>query len=253
MDEILIYKILLITVFITAAIVFISLYFITAPYGRHIRRGWGPAILARLGWLIMEFPAFFVIILFFFLGDRKTNPVAIIFLSMWTIHYTHRTFIYPFLMRGKDKRLPVSLIFFAILFNVINGYLNGRYLFHFSTPYNINWLFDPRFIIGTLIFITGISINIHSDHVLRSLRKSGGTDYKIPYRGFFRYISSPNYFGEIIEWFGWAIATWSLAGLAFAVFTTANLMPRALSHHEWYIKSFPEYPEDRKTLIPFIY
>jgi len=253
MTEQLVYRVLLISVFITAAIVFISLYIVTAPYGRHFRKGWGPTIQARAGWVVMELPAIFVIILFFFLGDRKTNPIAIIFLAMWLLHYVQRTFIYPMLMKSSAKKFPISLIFFAILFNTINGYINGRYLFSFSPVYTINWIIDPRFIIGILIFFTGLIINIHSDYILRQLRKTGERGYKIPYRGFFKYISSPNYFGEIIEWIGWAIATWSLPGLAFAIFTAANLVPRAFSNHEWYIKNFTNYPKKRKALIPFIY
>ncbi len=252
MNEQLTYQILLIVVFSFAFLVIISLFWITAPYGRHVRKGWGLAISARLGWLIMEFPAFFVIILLFILGDRKTNPVAIVFLILWTVHYTHRTFIYPFLMKGGKKKFPLLLVSFAITFNVINGYLNGRYLFHFSPAYSLGWFYDPRFIIGSILFFSGMAINLHSDHVLRNLRKSGETDYKVTGRGLFKFISCPNYFGEMIEWIGWAIATWSIAGLAFAVFTIANLMPRAFSNHKWYVENFPDYPRNRKAIFPFI-
>jgi protein-S-isoprenylcysteine O-methyltransferase Ste14 len=66
----------------------------------------------------------------------------------------------------------------------------------------------------------------------------------------YRWISCPNYFGEIVEWIGWAIATWSLAGLAFALWTAANLAPRAHSHHQWYRESFADYPQERKALVP---
>lgn len=252
MTEQLIYQILLIIVFSFSAIVIALLFLVTAPYGRHVRKGWGFALKAKLGWLIMEFPAFFVIILLFFLGDRKTSPVAIVFLAMWTIHYGNRTFIYPFMMKGGKKKFPLVLVAFAIIFNIINGYINGRYLFSFAPVYDLSWFYDPRFIIGVIVFFTGMAINIHSDHVLRHLRKSGETGYKLPRRGMFKYVSCPNYFGEIIEWTGFAIATWSLPGLAFAVFTTANLMPRAFSNHKWYIENFPDYPKKRKAIIPFV-
>jgi 3-oxo-5-alpha-steroid 4-dehydrogenase 1 len=85
---------------------------------------------------------------------------------------------------------------------------------------------------------------------LRRLRENGEPGYAIPYGGFYRWISSPNYFGEIIQWFGWALATWSLAGLAFAVWTAANLAPRAQSHHRWYREHFSNYPPERKSLLP---
>ena len=53
---------------------------------------------------------------------------------------------------------------------------------------------------------------------------------------------APNYLGEIVEWTGWALATWSLAGLAFAVYTAANLAPRAVANHDWYLSTFDDYP-----------
>jgi len=241
MDDITFYRILLFTLFAFAVITYFSLLLIPAPYGRHLRKGWGHTVKARLGWFIMEFPAFSVIIIMFFLGDKRTSIVEIIFLFMWTVHYFQRTFIFPFLMKGGDKKFPVMLIVFGLGFNTINGYVNGKYLFSLSPIYPISWFYDPRFIIGAVLFISGIVINLYSDHILRGLRG-----------GLFKYISCPNYFGEILEWIGWAIATWSVPGLAFAVFTFTNLAPRAFANHKWYMDNFPDYPKKRKALIPFI-
>lgn len=62
-----------------------------------------------------------------------------------------------------------------------------------------------------------------------------------------------NFFGEIVEWTGFAIASQAPVAMAFAYFTFANIGPRALEHHRWYIKTFGDkYPKDRKALIPFI-
>ena len=96
-------------------------------------------------------------------------------------------------------------------------------------------------------------INIRADSKLFGLRKSDDTGYKIPRGGLYERISCPNYFGEILEWIGWAIATWSLAGLAFAIYTIANLAPRAMAHHRWYRETFSDYPKQRKALIPYLW
>ena len=234
MTEYLIYKILLITIFALALIIFPTLLFIPAPYGRHNRPGWGPAINARLGWVIMESFAGIVFVLCFAFGNRKTSVVPLLFLIMWLTHYLHRAYVYPLRMRAREKQMPVLIVLLALTYNIINGYLNGRYIFAFSPDYPVSWIKDPRFITGFLLFAVGFAINLHSDGVLRNLRASGGSGYKIPRRGLFEYISSPNYLGEIVEWCGWALATWSLPGLAFALFTIANLVPRARFHHEWY-------------------
>jgi hypothetical protein len=65
-------------------------------------------------------------------------------------------------------------------------------------------------------------------------------------------VACPNYFGEIVEWCGWALAAWSVAGAAFAIFTAANLAPRAHTYRKWYRERFPEYPAKRKRIIPFL-
>ncbi len=248
-----IYFILLITEFILAGIVFASLFFIRAPYGRHVRSGWGPRIPARYAWIAMEFPAILVIALIFVIYRETASILSLVFLGMWELHYLYRTFAYPLLMRGGDKGFPALIAFFAFIFNIINGYINGMYLFKLADPVSASWFYDPRFIIGALLFLSGLIIHVHSDHVLRTLRKPGETDYRIPDRGLHRYVSSPNYFGEIVEWTGWAVATWSLPGLVFSLFTTANLLPRARTHHAWYVAEFREYPPERKAVIPFIY
>jgi protein-S-isoprenylcysteine O-methyltransferase Ste14 len=142
-------------------------------------------------------------------------------------------------------------------FNLINGYLNGRYLFGLSGGYTSTWLADPRFLLGLGLFFLGTLINRRADRTLRDLRhRLHGTDgarYRVPDEGLYRWISCPNYLGEIVEWTGWAIATWSLAGLSFAVWTVANLAPRAWANHRWYLETWPDYPPERKALVPGVW
>jgi protein-S-isoprenylcysteine O-methyltransferase Ste14 len=203
--------------------------------------------------MIMESPSFLLMIVLFVFGNRQGNLTAFIFLLMWEMHYVNRTFIFPFRMRGARKGITLIPVILGVVFNIGNGYLNGRYLFTLSEPYGLDWLMDPRFIIGAVLFFVGYGINMKSDGVLRSLRKPGETEYKIPQKGMFRYVTAANYFGEIIEWTGFAIATWSPAALVFLIWTAANLIPRAISQHKWYKKEFPDYPASRRILIPYIF
>ncbi|MFC1926106.1 DUF1295 domain-containing protein [Chloroflexota bacterium] len=249
MSEQTFYDGLIIGWFLLTIIVFLALLFIAAPYGRHFRGGWGALIGNKPGWIIMEAAAPLVFLIFFIFGSNDITVAAVVFLLLWQAHYIHRAFIYPLSLRGKTRQIPLAIVFSGLFFNIVNGYLNGRYIFSFSDGYGNEWLSDPRFIIGVSLFITGFIINRHADHVLRKLG-NGESGYKIPYSGFYRWISSPNYFGEIIIWLGWAVATWSLAGFAFATWTTANLLPRARSHHAWYHENFPDYPTERKALLP---
>lgn len=248
----LLYTILLIVEAGAGFCTFILLFFISAPYGRHYRAGWGVCISAKAAWLGMEFPAFSVILLLFLTGSSSLHPVSIIFIVLWEIHYIQRTFVYPFLITGDSGNFPLLVALLAFVFNMINGYVNGYYLFYKAQPYPLTWLYDPRFICGIFLFFSGFIINLTSDKQLRNLRKQGDGSYKIPRGWLYEMISCPNYLGEMIEWIGWACLTWSIPGLIFAFFTIANLLPRAISHHRWYKKQFPEYPGKRKAIIPFL-
>jgi 3-oxo-5-alpha-steroid 4-dehydrogenase 1 len=249
-SELTVFNGLLVAWFVLAVAVFAALFFMAAPYGRHQRHGWGHTIGNRMGWVIMEAPAPIVFAVCFLLGGSTSTVTALAFLVMWEAHYLHRAFIYPLSLRGFNKRMPLLVMSFGIIFNVMNGYLNGRYIFSFSRDYSSEWLSDPRFIAGLALFIIGFAINRQADQILHSLRRPGESDYQIAHSGLYRWVSCPNYLGEITIWMGWALATWSLPGLAFALWTMANLMPRARAHHAWYQENFPEYPQERKALVP---
>ncbi len=237
--------------FVVAAITFTALLLISAPYGRHARGGWGPMIPSRIGWVVMESPSVLVFAAVFWGGDHRAEVVPLVFLALWQLHYFHRTCIFPFRLRSKGKEMPALIALLAFVFTTINAWINALWISHLGS-YHASWLSDPRFLVGAALFLAGWAINVHADTVLINLRKPGETGYKVPKGGFYRWISCPNYFGEIVEWIGWAIATWSLAGLAFAVYTAANLAPRAFTHHRWYIETFDDYPEARRALIPYV-
>jgi steroid 5-alpha reductase family enzyme len=228
---------------------------IVAPYGRHTSMKWGAMIDNRAGWILMELPALLVFAGFYLFGSGTHPTVTWIFFGMWALHYINRTFIFPSRLRTKGKKMPLAIVFMAIGFNFVNGFINGYYLGSIATEaqYPVSYLADPRFIAGFLIFFFGMFINWQSDNILIHLRKPGETGYKIPQKGFFRYVSCPNHFGEIVEWSGFALMVWSLPALAFAIWTLVNLMPRAIHHHKWYKETFPEYPAKRNALIPFIF
>jgi len=228
------------------------LLLITAPYGRHSSKKWGVMIPNRLGWIVMELPSLLLFCGFFLSGPKEQNIVTWIFLALWAAHYIHRALIFPFRTHTRGKQMPLLIALMAIFFNLMNGSINGLWFGWFSGEYKLAWLKDLRFILGVVLFVSGFIINQASDKTLISLRSGPGNGYRIPYGGFFRWVSCPNFMGEIIEWWGFALMTWSPAGLAFAVWTTVNLVPRALDHHKWYKGHFADYPAERKALIPWL-
>jgi len=231
----------------------VALFFLNAPYGRHARKGWGPTVGERLGWVLMEAPSPLVFAVLFALGSHGFAVVPVLFFALFEAHYVHRSFIYPFTLRGPARRMTLAVALMGFFFNGVNATLNGFYLFHLAPPYPVAWLLDGRFIVGFALFVIGFAINRWSDAILRRLRGPGESGYRIPYGGVFRWVSAPNYLGEIIEWVGWAVLTWSFAGASFAAWTIANLVPRALANHLWYREKFPDYPPERRALLPLVW
>ena len=257
---------LLFIMFVVGLVVFVSLYFVDAGYGKMRSEKWGPAMNNKVGWFLMECPVFFVVLYEYTkgLGDPTLAPIIKqapywIFFLIFEFHYFQRSFIFPFLLKGKSK-MPFAIMLMSVVWNLINGYIQGYWLFHlapqyFPEMYTPDWITTPQFIIGTAIFVIGWIINMHSDHVIRHLRQPGDTNHYLPKKGLYKYVTSANYLGEITEWLGFAILTWSLAGLLFFWFSCCNLIPRSNAIYKKYEEEFPD-EFDRKKLkriIPFIY
>ena len=173
------FNIFLITWGLIGFITFIYLFYENAPYGRHIKSGWGKKIPASLGWVLMESPCVYLMIILSIIFFDKLNTVNFIFLFLWLVHYIHRTFIYPFLVNMDKKEMPMTIPLSALFFNHVNVSIQFFGIFIFS-QYSIEWLASPTFLIGTLIFILGMFINIKSDYLMIDLRKEKGSGYHIP-------------------------------------------------------------------------
>lgn len=222
----------------------------TAPFGKHFSTHWGPVMDNRTGWVIMEVVSPIALWGSFLLsGAAWSSPVAVL-MGVWTAHYINRSLVYPIRTRTEGKQIPVVIVASAIMFNCFNGWSNGTYFGAGWGGYSSEWLRDPRFIVGLLIMALGAAINLRADNTLLQLRSRKDKGYSIPRGGLFDKVSCPNFLGEIVEWIGFAIACWNLPALAFAVWTAANLFPRALSHHRFYQRAFEDYPENRRALIP---
>ena len=237
-----------------ALVVFVSLYFVKAGYGMFRTSNWGPSINNRLAWLLMESPVFIVMFLLWFNSERRFMVAPLVMFLLFQLHYFQRSFIFPFLLKG-DSRMPLAIMLMGVVFNVLNGYMQGVWLFYLAPfdQYLVEWLYSPQFIVGVCLFFIGMVINMQSDHVIRHLRKPGDTNHYLPSNRLYKYVTSANYFGELIEWGGWAILTWSLSGLVFFWWTFANLVPRANAIWHRYKEEFGDEVATRKRIFPFIY
>jgi 3-oxo-5-alpha-steroid 4-dehydrogenase 1 len=200
------------------------------------------------------------------------NILTIAFLA----HYANRSLISPLRTPSRSKSnliVPLS----AALWNLTNGYIIGAYL---SSPAAALFLTrapsQPHFWTGLALWAFGFAGNIIHDEVLLNLRRGKNAQeskgkgdkphYSIPRGLLFDYISFPNYFCEWIEWTGFALAaapvpTFTSRNALFQtlsppwLFVLAEILvmfPRAWQGHRWYHARFPDYPKERKVVIPFI-
>ena len=239
-----------------AAVVFVALQKVNAGYGLMFNPRWGPTLPNRWGWVLMESPVFLAMAALWLCSSRRAEAAPLCFFLLFELHYFQRSFVFPFLLRGAS-RMPLSIVAMGVFFNLLNALMQGGWIFYLAPDgrYTPDWLADPRFIIGTAVFFAGMGINWHSDRIIRHLRRPGDRNHYLPRGGMFRYVASANYLGELIEWCGFALLTWSLPGAVFALWTAANLIPRAAATHRRYTELFgEEYTrERRKRIIPFIY
>lgn len=244
-----------------AVVVFIVLQFITAPYGMTYDTGWGPSIRSNIGWMIMEVPVFiFMFLIYLFAMAFHIKPFNIVTFTIFVIfqaHYLQRAFIFPVLMRGTS-RMPLSIILTGFFFNTCNAVMQGFWLFFFSPEdyYPVSWFCTPQFIIGTILFFAGMVINIQSDKIIRNLRSDDkDNNYYLPTGFLFGKINSANYFGELLEWVGFAILSWSFAGLVFVFWSFANIVPRSKCVYERYTQFWGDDFKKLKRykIFPFIY
>ena len=249
------YYLLLKSMVAIAFVVFVALYFVKAGYGKFRTPAWGFSINNKTAWVLMEAPVFFTMaVLWLQSADPWLLPQLVLFL-LFELHYFQRSFVFPLLLKGKGS-MPVCIMLMGVTFNVVNGMMQAGGLFLFPPAENADgaaYLIQPRTLAGIAIFFAGMAVNIHSDHVIRSLRKPGDTNHYLPERGMYRFVTSANYFGELVEWTGFAIASSTWASWVFVLWTAANLVPRAAAIYNRYAEEFGDVVYSRKRIIPFVY
>lgn len=203
----------------------------------------------------MESPVFIAMCVLWLMSGRtwKAGPLALFVL--FQAHYLQRAFIFPLLLRGESK-MPLGIVVMGMAFNTLNALMQGGWIFYVSPEgYYADWFAKPYIYVGGALFMAGDGRKPPFRPYHPQPAQAGRHAPLHSPRGMFRYVSSANYFGELLEWTGFAVASWSWAGAVFAWWTFANLAPRAASLYKRYAQEFgKEFTAlKRKKIIPFIY
>ena len=225
---------------------------LTASYGRHYSKSSiFPSVNGKVGWMCMEIVSPTTILLFF-QAYKLHGPylsTGRVLLGLWLIHYINRSVLSVILSPGmKISRLDI--VFSSMFFNFINASWVGHDLALLNAE---EFTVSLKTIVGLVMFILGMVVNVSSDYHLQSERRRRGEtggQYILPEWGLYKYIVSPNYAGEILEWTGYAILLGRESGWSFVAWTICNLGPRARSNLAWYKKKFGDKVNNRKGIIP---
>merc|ERR1711924_168425 len=91
------------------------------------------------------------------------------------------------------------------------------------------------------MYYVAMPMVIWHDSLLRQLRPCpGGAQYCIPSAGLFQFSACPQYFLELVAWFGFFMMSCGPNGLFIFFVSLVNLVPRAMATHAWYVKKFGE-------------
>ncbi|MEA1882472.1 MAG: DUF1295 domain-containing protein [Candidatus Marinimicrobia bacterium] len=170
---------------------------------------------------------------------------------------------------GEDKRFQVAKTSFAkfLMFFSISG------LWVFLTTANALTLIlnntdlegDIYFIIGSLIWIIGISFEVIADEQKRKFRENDSNHGKFITTGLWSISRHPNYFGEILIWIGMAIISfpalngWQYTTLISPIFVTllltkvsgVNLLEKSADKKWGNLETYQGYKSKTALLIPF--
>ena len=239
---------------LVAVVFFVAQCVWPLPYGRFAGGSGRLPLPTRIASMAVTLTSHVVVFIltYFLAGQQFDGAPNVIFFCLYLIHFLERGILNPLLSRHSKKKIRLWIPLLLLLANLLYAYTNAEFIG--SAEYCSNYLYDPRFILGLVMFITGFVINRAADYQLVCLRKTwSDTEYSIPKGPLFFLISCPNYFGEGLQWFGWAVMTWSLAGLVWWLFVEATFIPRSRHNHKWLKNQYLDYPKIRTGLIPFIY
>ena len=246
---------------------------IAAPYGRYsgdASQLWGVKLPPKMAWILMESPNLWMIFITLYLGawtvsvteesdyynvKASSTPLPSVYalalpnrilLGCFLAHYVHRTIIFPLNLHEKSSRMPISVAMLAFSYCLWNSFTQIGSIFTDVSKKDSD-VYSFQFIAGIALFFAGMFVNIQSDYILLGLRRSrdktssrGG--YSIPTGALYRYVSCPNYLGEICEWAGFAVAAGSLSAVAFCAYTVGTRPPMSLAPLPSSLSFLPRLP-----------
>lgn len=214
------------------------------------------ALDSRIGWWLMELPCSVVFVYQFFIvgGPRSHMYVPRCMAAIYCCHYLYRGWVFPYMINtyAGVKNFSIVPAVFSWIVTCTHAYLNAKWFSTWGTHLDRRWVRTRCFKVAAATYYVGLILIIWHDKILRDLRPCpGGKRYCIPEGGLFDYATCAQYTAELIAWFGfWAMSCGPNGAFIFLV-SVANLVPRSVVTHNWYLSKFDSYRSlGRARLVP---
>lgn len=106
-------------------------------------------------------------------------------------------------------------------------------------------------IIGLGLFFIGLKKKVANHRVTHSFPYN--LDPRIMGAPDFECVTSPDYFGELLQWVGFHVICGSTVSMGFALYKCQVAIGNAYLRHNWYLRNNPQYPQKRAIIIPHFF
>lgn len=219
--------------------------------------GWSTVFLCEYAGPLFSYLLFYIRPSLVYGADAGSKPMAYVVhiaALCWSIHYAKRILETIFVHRFSHATMPI-----------MNLFKNCSYYWGFAAfvSYHVNHpLYTPPCIflsfLGLAMFTVCELGNLSIHLAFRDLRPPGTKIRRIPVANsnpltvLFNYVSCPNYLYEFGSWLGFTIMTSTFSAGLFALAGMYQMSLWALGKHRNYKKEFPDYPKQRKAIVPFL-
>lgn len=175
----------------------------------------------------------------------SANTIQWVVYGAVMLHFTKRTLESLLLHKYSGRIAPLTFGIIVIAYALMGGMISWL---------NVEPLqnMDILFYLGFLFVLVGEIGNFYHHRLLANLR-TGKEKYYIPKGGWFEYATCPHYFFELVVWLGIFFLSRHFFTLLVFIAMLSYLTARSIKTRQWYRNRFPNYPKDRKYMIPFLF
>ncbi|GAB4485241.1 MAG: hypothetical protein Fur0016_10070 [Anaerolineales bacterium] len=200
---------------------------------------------ARLGMFALYFLPILAALAFSLPYLATSTLVQAIVLAALLGHFAKRCLEVLFLHKYSGPIDPFTTLAIGSFYSLVAGFISFLNQWPLAAADNWFWL-------GLFLFVFGETANFHHHKILAALRRDT-LGYVIPRGGWFEYVACPHYFFEIVAWVGILLLSRHLFALVALVGMAGYLLARSRKTLAWYREKFPNFPKNRKALIPFLF